>query len=103
VIRYFDGLQPFAGAPDVVNHVDDATFAKMKEIGLNIESYSGKTRSRDRDPLALPDRPHGRRPLGAIGSGLQGQAEHGPDLGCGDSRLSPREGCCNPAATRRMK
>ena len=27
----------------VVNHVDDATFAKMKDFGLNIESYSGKT------------------------------------------------------------
>ena len=27
----------------VVNHVDDATFAKMKGFGLNIESYSGKT------------------------------------------------------------
>jgi peroxiredoxin len=27
----------------VVNHVDDATFAKMKDFGVNVEGYSGKT------------------------------------------------------------
>ena len=27
----------------VVNHVDDATFAKMKGFGVDLESYSGKT------------------------------------------------------------
>jgi peroxiredoxin len=31
------------GAFHVVNHVDDATFAKMRGFGLDIESYSGKT------------------------------------------------------------
>jgi hypothetical protein len=50
VIRYFDGLQPFAGAPDVVNHVDDATFAKMKEIGLT----SRATRARRDHEIAIP-------------------------------------------------
>jgi peroxiredoxin len=34
----------------VVNHVDDATFAKMKGLGLDLESYSGKSHHK----IAIP-------------------------------------------------